>query len=155
MQYSVKEVDIELQHLASPPTLPELNSITIQRRLLPRQGRGLDCLVDRDLAGGVDPDASQPVVARGAARSGGLRSMLGGWEFQPPPQQRVARLGKGVTELLSVGALVTAAAIAVAALFLTRSDPAPLRDRISRFAGGRQRQRPDIDDAAGVRSHRA
>ena len=51
--------------------------------------------------------------------------MLGGWEFQPPPQQRVARLGKGVTELLSVGALVTAAAIAVAALFLTRSDPAP------------------------------
>ena len=52
--------------------------------------------------------------------------MLGGWEFQPPPQQRVARLGKGVTELLSVGALVTAAAIAVAALFLTRSDPTPL-----------------------------
>ena len=52
--------------------------------------------------------------------------MLGGWEFQPPPQQRVARLGKGVTELLSVGALVIAAAIAVAALFLTRSDPTPL-----------------------------
>ena len=52
--------------------------------------------------------------------------MLGGWEFQPPPQQRVARVGKGVTELLSVGALVLAAAIAVAALFLTRSDPTPL-----------------------------
>ena len=65
------------------------------------------------------------MVARGAAGSGGLRSILGGWEFQPPPQQRVARLGKGVTELLSIGALVTAAAIAVAALFLTRSDPAP------------------------------
>ena len=66
------------------------------------------------------------MVARGAAGSGGLRSILGGWEFQPPPQQRAARLGKGVTELLSVGALVTAAAIAVAALFLTRSDPTPL-----------------------------
>ena len=52
--------------------------------------------------------------------------MLGGWEFQPAPKQRAARLGKGVTELLSVGALVTAAAIAVAALFLTRSDPTPL-----------------------------
>ena len=51
--------------------------------------------------------------------------MLGGWEFQRPPEQRAVRLGKGVTELLSVGALVTAAAIAVAALFLTRSDPAP------------------------------
>ena len=51
--------------------------------------------------------------------------MLGGWEFQRPPEQRAVRLGKGVTELLSVGALVTAAAIAVAALFLTRGDPAP------------------------------
>ncbi len=52
--------------------------------------------------------------------------MLGGWEFQRPPEQRAVRLGKGVTELLSVGALVTAAAIAVAALFLTSSDPPPL-----------------------------
>ncbi len=52
--------------------------------------------------------------------------MLGGWEFQRPPEQRAVRLGKGVTELLSVGALVTAAAIAVAALFLTRGDPTPL-----------------------------
>ena len=59
------------------------------------------------------------MVTRGAERREGLSSPLGGWRLEPPPQPR-AQSGAG--RLISLLALLAAAAIAVAAVFVTRAE---------------------------------
>ena len=59
------------------------------------------------------------MVTRGAERRGDLWSAVGGWQLASPPQPRAE---PRTPRLLSLAALVLAAAVAIAAVFLTRSD---------------------------------
>ncbi len=65
------------------------------------------------------------MVTRGVEQRGGPWSALAGWEFERPPRLREPRFGRRTHELSSVLALIAAAAIAAAAVFLNRPDAAP------------------------------